>query len=106
MALRQDVATSRWTLQSHPLREQIRLLLIAAMSVFVVTILIGLINGQRVVFGITLSSDVILTHVHAGTLGWITLSVFATGLWLFGENLPLGTKSAYLRWLSIIAVVA
>lgn len=106
MALRQDVTTSRWNLQSHPLREQIKLLLIAAMCVFAVTILIGLINGQRMVFGITLSNDVILTHVHAGTLGWITLSVFATGLWLFGENLPSGTKSVYLRWLSIIAVAA
>jgi hypothetical protein len=73
------------------------------MVVFVVTVFIGLLNGQRVV---KLSQDVLLTHVHAGTLGWITLSVFAVGLWLFGEKLPLDTRSAYLRWLSIIAAAA
>ena len=28
----------------------------------------------------------VLSHVHAGTLGWITTSVFAASLWLFGAG--------------------
>src|SRR5436853_7906518 len=71
-----------WSLQESPWRTEIKLLFLSAMSVFVITVVIGLLNGQRVM---TLGSNVILTHVHAGTLGWITLSVFAFGLWLFGE---------------------
>ena len=73
-----------WSLQTHPLRTDIRLLFQAAMLVFVITVGIGIVNGLHLVG--QLSQDVLLTHVHAGTLGWITLSVFAVSLWLFGEG--------------------
>lgn len=101
--MQQDAETSRWSIQSSPLRTGMRILLITAMIIFVVTVVIGLINGQHVV---TLSQDVLLTHVHAGTLGWITLSVFAVGLWFFGDGLAATMNDRYLRWLSIIAAVA
>jgi hypothetical protein len=57
----------------------------AGLLVFVVTVSIGILNGFHF---LTLPRQVLLTHVHAGTLGWITLGVFATCLWLFGEELP------------------
>ncbi|GCE31842.1 hypothetical protein KDA_73260 [Dictyobacter alpinus] len=101
--MQEDVETSRWNIQSSPLRAGMRILLITAMIVFVVTVIIGLINGQRV---FKLSHDVLLTHVHAGTLGWITLSVFAVGLWFFGEGLSSTLRDRYLRWLSIISAIA
>ena len=93
-------------LQTHPLRTDIRLLFQAAMVVFVITVAIGILNGLHI-FG-QLSADVLLTHVHAGTLGWITLSVVAAGLWLFGEggeNMPAG-KNLYIRTISILTAIA
>ena len=58
-----------------------RLLFRVALAIFTVTVLIGMFNGFHI---ITLSRAVLLTHVHAGTLGWITLVAFAAALWLFG----------------------
>lgn len=93
----------RWSLQANPLRTDIRLLFQSAMAVFVVTVAIGLLNGQHIT---TLSNDVLLTHVHSGTLGWITLSVFAVGLWLFSEGKTPSEKSAYVRAMSILGAIA
>src|SRR2546430_5711532 len=105
MAFKQDVATSqeRGSLQAHPLRTEMRLLFLAAMIVFIITVLIGLVNGQRLV---QISQDVLLTHVHAGTIGWITLSVFAMSLWLFGESRATAAKNQYVGWSSIIAAIS
>ena len=67
----------------HPLRREVLWLLQLAMVVFVWTVGIGILNGTDVV---DFSQKVILSHVHAGTLGWITTCVFAATLWLFGER--------------------
>ncbi len=74
-------------------------LLAAAMAIFVFTVTIGILNGTDVVeFG----HGTILAHVHSGTLGWITLSIFAATAWIFGaDRLP-----RLLRDGSIVAVVA
>lgn len=64
---------------------EIRWLFSAGLLVFVVTVSIGILNGFHF---FSLPRQVLLTHVHAGTLGWITLGVFAICLWLFGEELP------------------
>ncbi len=102
MVTDQKTATSRWSLQTNPWRTDIRILLTSAMIIFLITVAIGLLNGQRIV---KLSYDVLLTHVHAGTIGWITLSVFAISLWVFGEGAPQGTQQ-YIRWSSIIAAIS
>lgn len=93
-----------WDLQTSPLRIDIRLLFQAAMVVFVITVAIGILNGLHLVG--QLSQDVLLTHVHAGTLGWITLSVFAVSLWLFGEGEAPMQKSRPVRTMSIVAAVS
>jgi serine/threonine protein kinase len=100
--INQKASTSRWSLQTSPWRTDIRILLISAMIVFLITVAIGLLDGQHIV---TLSTDVLLTHVHAGTIGWITLSVFAISIWVFGEGAPRGTNH-YIRWSSIIAAIS
>jgi hypothetical protein len=66
---------------THPLRGEVKLLLQVAMAVFVWTVGIGILNGTDIV---DFDRKVLLSHVHAGTLGWITTSVFAASLWLFG----------------------
>jgi len=101
MVANQNVS-SRWSLQTSPWRTDIRILLISAMIVFLITVAIGLLNGQHIT---TLSQQVLLTHVHAGTIGWITLSVFAISIWIFGEGAPQGTNQ-YIRWSSIIAAIS
>jgi len=67
----------------HPLRREVVLLLRVAMAVFVWTVGIGILNGTDLV---DFDQKVILSHVHAGTLGWITTSVIAASLWLFGTG--------------------
>jgi hypothetical protein len=48
----------------------------------------------------------LLTHVHAGTIGWITLSTFAIGLWIFGEGMETQKQSGYVRTMAILAAVS
>lgn len=63
--------------------EEIRTLLLAAMVFFLFTIGIGILNGTDLV---DFEHRRLLGHVHSGTLGWLTLSVFAASLWLFGGS--------------------
>ena len=79
-------------------------MLLAAMAIFTYTISIGILNGTDLVdFG----HRRLLSHVHGGTLGWLTLCVFAASFWLFGEVKPLssGEKKA-ARWLAIAGVAS
>jgi len=76
---------------AHPLRGEVRLLLHVAMVVFVWTVVIGILNGADVV---DFDRKVLLSHVHAGTLGWITTSVFAASFWLFGAGASAGEATA------------
>lgn len=81
-------------------------LLWVAMGLFVFTVVVGILNGTDVV---DFDEKVLLTHVHAGTLGWITLSVFASALWLFGGDVATGERSnlpATLAYLAAVSVVA
>ena len=54
---------------------------LVAMALFLITITIGILNGADAV---TFNNDQILTHVHSGTLGWISLALIASAMWLFG----------------------
>lgn len=45
------------------------------MAIFAVNIAIGILNGADVV---ELDRNQILTHVHAGTVGWMTLTIVAS----------------------------
>src|SRR6188474_3275996 len=57
-----------------------RNLYLVAMAVFVVNIVIGILNGADVV---EFDRNQILTHVHAGTIGWLTLTIVASTFLLF-----------------------
>ena len=81
-------------LRSHPYRSQIRLLLGTALTMFVFTVVIGILNGTDLV---DFDRKVLLTHVHVGTLAWITLSVFASTLWLFAEQPLQGLAGTWAR---------
>jgi hypothetical protein len=56
-------------------------LYLVAMAVFVVTIVIGILNGADAV---EFDRNQLLTHVHSGTVGWLTLAIVASAFLLFG----------------------
>ena len=90
-------------LHRHPYGPQILLLLRTAMIVFIATVVIGILNG---IDAIEFSHKVLLTHVHVGTLGWLTLSVFAAAIWLFGDPGSAGWRASAPRVLAPTAAVA
>lgn len=51
------------------------------LGIFALTALLGLANATQM-FG-PLSRDALLTHLHSGTLGWITMGVIGVALWMF-----------------------
>lgn len=83
-------------------RREITLLLAAALAIFVVTVAIGILNGTDLV---DFDIKTILTHVHAGTLGWITIAVFASVLWLFGDANATGWQESLPRVLAPLSII-
>ncbi len=61
------------------LGRQVRTLFLVALALFLVTIVIGIVNGLDLY---EFDRNQLLTHVHAGTLGWLSLAVIASALWL------------------------
>jgi hypothetical protein len=61
----------------------VRNLFRAALVLFVITVVIGILNGLDIWDP---PRGALLTHVHAGTLGWITLAVFGGAVWMFGAE--------------------
>ena len=55
-------------------------LYLVAMAVFVLNIVIGILNGADVV---EFDRNQLLTHVHAGTVGWLSLAIVASTFLLF-----------------------
>lgn len=55
-------------------------LFLVAMAVFVFNIAIGILNGADAV---EFDRNQLLTHVHAGTIGWLTLTIVASSFLLF-----------------------
>jgi hypothetical protein len=68
------------------------------LGIFGLTALLGLANATRV-FG-ALSQDTLLTHLHSGTLGWITMGVIAVTIWLFA-----GTGGSLARNVTLSGLV-
>jgi hypothetical protein len=54
------------------------------LGIFALTALLGLANATQL-FG-ALDRNTLLTHLHSGTLGWITMGVFGVAIWVFGGN--------------------
>ena len=52
------------------------------LAIFTLTALLGLANATQL-FG-ALDRNTLLTHLHSGTLGWITMGVIGITVWIFG----------------------
>ncbi len=77
----------------------VRNLFRAALVIFIITVVIGILNGTDVWDP---PRNTLLTHVHAGTLGWITLSIFGGAIWMFGSAEDRSGKT--LATFSIVAL--
>ena len=52
--------------------------------IFTLTVLLGLANAAQL-FG-ALDRNTLLTHLHSGTLGWITMGVIGIAIWIFARE--------------------
>lgn len=89
----------------HPLDRLVRFTLTVALAVFVWTIGIGILNG---IDAVEFSRQVLLSHLHGGTLGWMTLGILAAAQWLFvdrGDPLDEGSLKL-VRAATLLAAVA
>ena len=86
----------------NPLESSARLLFRAALYLFTVTIVIGILNGLDLWEP---SHNLLLTHVHSGTLGWITLAVIGAAMLMFGEGADARTV-ATARRLAMVSITA
>ncbi len=82
---------------------EIRWLYQTALLVFLVTIGLGMSRGLGIVS--FTDRNVLLTHLHSGTIGWITLGIFATVLWMYGGNAPRQPGDANVTRLAMVLMV-
>ncbi len=65
------------------------------LAIFTLTALLGLANATQL-FG-ALDRNTLLTHLHSGTLGWITMGVVGLSIWIFeatGKNTAVRVSAA------------
>ncbi len=78
----------------------------AAALVFVYTITIGILNGMDVWEP---EHDVLMSHVHSGTLGWITLGVAGIAFLMYSEDRVVSAaerqRANVMAWALIASVV-
>lgn len=75
-----------------------------ALVIFTLTALIGLANALQL-FG-PLDRNTLLTHLHSGTLGFITLGVIGIAIWLFGSGAAgEGSLRTAVRLSALVTVV-
>ena len=72
-----------------PLNRTASALFQVSLAIFVITIVIGILNGLDVWDP---GRTTLLTHVHAGTLGWITLAIVGAALLMFSDAESLTEK--------------
>jgi hypothetical protein len=65
-------------------RAEVRQAFQYGLIIFTLTALLGLANATQV-FG-ALDRNTLLTHLHSGTLGWITMGVIGIAIWIFARD--------------------
>jgi hypothetical protein len=71
--------------------------------ILILTALIGLTNATKIIG--ELSRDTLLTHLHSGTLGWITVGVVSTAAWVFAASSPNVARNIMLTAVGTAAYV-
>lgn len=82
---------------------EVRWLFQTAMLVFLVTIGFGMARGLGIID--FTDRNQVLTHLHSGTIGWITLGIVASVLWLYGGHEPRTSGDRFVTWTAVILVI-
>lgn len=82
---------------------EVRWLFQTAMLVFLVTIGFGMARGLGIID--FTDRNQVLTHLHSGTIGWITLGIMACVLWLYGGEEPRTPGDRFVTWTAVILVI-
>jgi uncharacterized protein (DUF486 family) len=74
-----------------------------AMVLLLVTIGLGMSRG----IGLVSFEDrnVVLTHLHSGTIGWITLGIAATVLWIYGGTAARAAEDSWVTRIVLLLIV-
>lgn len=84
----------------------VRRMYIFAGLLFLVNVLLGFMNMLTPVEE-ALPRWQLLTHLHAGTVGWITFSILATAIWFFTDQRSVSdgyaSKVGFLAWFAFIS---
>lgn len=84
--------------------QEIRWLYQAALLLFLVTIALGMARGLGLIdFA---DRNQFLTHLHSGVIGWITLGVIATVLWIYGGTGQRSADEQIVTWTALLLIVA
>jgi hypothetical protein len=82
-----------------------RITFVAGLLLFVVTIVVGILNGIDLWEP---DHDTLISHVHAGTLGWITLGVTGIGFLMFSRGREVSGSEAgrarTLAWAMVASI--
>lgn len=82
----------------------IRWLYMGAGVLFLANITLGIVN---VFTPGALPRGQLLSHFHAGTIGWITLSIIATMLWVFTAGRQVAANvAAFITGLTVVSILA
>ncbi|HEV8470177.1 MAG TPA: hypothetical protein VGR46_11255 [Candidatus Limnocylindria bacterium] len=73
------------------------------LGIFALTALIGLTNATKIIGDV--DRNTLLTHLHSGTLGWITMGVFGIAVAIFGGNATTLPRNVLLSALATAAYV-
>jgi hypothetical protein len=83
---------------------EVRWLFQTALLMFLVNISLGMARGIGLIdFD---SRNQSLTHLHAGTIGWITLGILATVLWLYGGREARRPGDGFVSATALLLVVS
>jgi hypothetical protein len=83
---------------------EIRWLFQTALVVFLVTISLGMARGLGIIH--FEDRNQFLTHLHSGAIGWVTLGILASVLWLYGGSAPRPEGARWITWTSLILVAS
>lgn len=88
---------ARFRVRNDVVWQQIKYLLIGALALFLVNVYFGFDNALT-------DGEIprwqILIHLHAGSIGWITLSIITMAIWIFSGNREL--SDAYVSRVKIL----
>lgn len=83
---------------------EVRWLFQAALLMFLVNIGLGMARGIGLIDFESRNQS--LTHLHAGTIGWITLGILATVLWLYGGREARRPGDGFVTVTALLLVVS